>query len=283
MRKALLTSSAVALLAIPAWAQTEQRVVRQADNPVAEQCLEDLRQFSQQMAEDGYWFSGYRAGWGWRGYAGGLPAEAMPADPPVEAEMGLGPWGDTGWSVSPGHQIQTLQSAAAVLARQGDEEGCQYLLARLTETYGAYTGQLREAGVEPGQISAWREEQIAAAVPVAELDRVVSLDSVLGTEVRNHADESLGSIEDVVLDPESGDIAFVIIAHGGFLGFGQDYAAVPWSLLRATPGFETFLLDVDPEAFKNAPQIDPDRLASRDRFNDARHELTGYWEQHRGR
>jgi sporulation protein YlmC with PRC-barrel domain len=303
MRNALLMSTAAALLAAPAWAQTEQQATPEAEQQVAQQCLDDLRLLSQQMAEEGYWFSGYRAGWGWRGYAGGMADQAMPpadpaaapadpaldpavdpaaADAAMEPGMAAGPWGDTGWSVSPGHQIQTLQSAAAVLARQGDEEGCQYLLARLHTTYDDFAGQLREAGVEPGQVSAWREEQIAAAVPVNELEQVVSIDSVLGTEVRNHADENLGSVADVVMDPESGDIAFVIISHGGFLGFGEDYAAVPWTMLRATPGFETFLLDVSQEALENAPQVDPDQLAGREGFTGAREELTGYWQQQGG-
>lgn len=290
MRNVLLMSTAMALLALPAWAQTEQTATGQNDQ-IAEQCLEDLRTFSQQMGEEGYWFSGYRQQhMGWRGGMAGdpmaqapagdmAPADPAMADPAAQPRTGVGPWGDTGWSASPGHDIRTLQSAAAVLARQGDEEGCQYLLARLNDTYTNYTDQLREAGVEPGQISAWREEQIAASVPVEEVAHMMSLDNILGTEVRNHADEQLGSIEDVVLDPESGDIALAIIGHGGFLGFGEDYAAVPWTLLRATPGFETFLLDATEETLENAPSVDPDQIRQREGFATARQDIDGYWQQ----
>jgi sporulation protein YlmC with PRC-barrel domain len=288
MRNVLLMSTAATLLALPVWAQTEQTMTGQNDQ-IAEQCLEDLRTLSQQMSEEGYWFSGYRQGMGWRGGMAGDPMAPAPAggmapadpaaDPAAQPATGAGPWGDTGWRVSPGHAIRTLQSAAAVLARQGDEEGCQYLLARVDETYSNYANQLREAGVEPGQVSAWREEQIAAAVPVEEVEHMLSLDNILGTEVRNHADEQLGSIEDVVIDPESGDIAVAIVGHGGFLGMGEDYAAVPWSLLRTTPGFETFLLDATEETLQNAPSVDPDQITQREGYATARQDIDRYWQQ----
>ncbi len=289
MRNVLLMSTAATLLALPVWAQTEPTATGQNDQ-IAEQCLEDLRTFSQQMSEEGYWFSGYRPGMGWRGGMAGdpmtrapagdvAPADPAMADPAAQPGTGMGPWGDIGWRFSPGREIRTLQSAAAVLARQGDEEGCQYLLARVNDTYTNYVDELREAGVEPGQVSAWRVEQIAAAVPVEEVEHMLSLDNILGTEVRNHADEQLGSIEDVVMDPENGDIAVAIISHGGFLGFGENYAAVPWSLLRTTPGFETFLLDATEETLANAPSVDPDQITQREGYATARQDIDGYWQQ----
>jgi sporulation protein YlmC with PRC-barrel domain len=299
MRNVLLMSTAATLLALPAWAQTEQPAAGQMTGEVAQQCLEDLQMLSQRMAEEGYWFTGHRQGWGWAG--GGMAGQPMAGDPAVgaapgdpaaapgmaaepgmavEPGMGAGPWGATGWHVSPGREIHALQNAAAVLARQGDEEGCQYLLARVEQTYDNYAGQLREAGVEPGQISAWREEQIAASVPVAEMEHMLSLDRILGTEVRNFADENLGSIEDVVMAPGTGEIAVAIIGHGGFLGFGEDYAAVPWALLRTTPGFETFLLDATEETLENAPSVDPDQLRQREGFATATQDIEGYWQQH---
>ena len=304
MRNLLLMSTAATLLALPVWAQTEQPAAGQVNDQVAQQCLDDLQMLSQRMAEEGYWFTGHRQGWGW-GWRGGMagppmagdpavgvapgdPAAAPAAQPGVAAEpgmaagpgMGAGPWGTVGWRVSPGHEINTLQSAAAVLARQGDEEGCQYLLARVEQTYDTYAGQLREAGVQPGQISAWREEQIAASMPVQEVEHMLSLDRILGTEVRNFADENLGSIEDVVMAPGTGEIAVAIIGHGGFLGFGEDYAAVPWALLRTTPGFETFLLDATEETLENAPSVDADQLTRREGFATATQDIEGYWQQH---
>jgi sporulation protein YlmC with PRC-barrel domain len=288
MRNVLLMSAAASLLALPAWAQEQQTTAGQTNDQVAEQCLEDLRTFSQQMTEEGYWFSGYRQGMGWRGgmARGGMaPASgAAPADPAVDpaarAGTGVGPWGDTGWGVSPRHDIRTLQNAAAVLARQGDEDGCQYLLVRLEDTYANYADQLREAGVEPGQISAWREEQIAASVPVEEMEHVFSLDNILGTELRNYDDEELGSIEDVVLDPETGEIAMAVVGQGGFLGMGENYVVVPWTRLRTTPGLETFLIDATAETLENAPTVDPDQLSGREAFSAAYQDLDNYWQEH---
>jgi hypothetical protein len=72
----------------------------------------------------------------------------------------------------------------------------------------------------------------------------------------------------------------VIIGHGGFLGFGGDYVAVPWALLRTTPGFETFLLDATEETLENAPSVDPDQLRQREGFATATQDIEGYWQQH---
>ena len=318
MRTMVLASTALTLIAGLAAAQTDpaapqpgtaqqQEIVQQQQGTVqqqatgqqqgsgqepgtvvAERCLENLRLAATRIDEEGYWFSGYRQDWGWRGQGmPPAPADPVMADPavadpamdPTVAAAGRGPWGATDWGVSPGHDIRILQSAAAVLARQGDQEGCEYLVARMEETYDRYAENLREAGIEPGQVSTWRQEQIAAAVPVNELGQVVSLDSIIGTEVRSLKDERLGSVEDVVMDPDDGGIAYVVVAHGGFLGFGQDYAAVPWDMLYATPGFETLLLDAPPEALENAPSVDLDRLTTREAYADARQTVDGYWQR----
>ena len=54
---------------------------------------------------------------------------------------------------------------------------------------------------------------------------------VIGTSVYNGAGESIGTIEDVMLDKSSNGIMFAVIGFGGFLGIGEKYHAVPWSAL----------------------------------------------------
>jgi sporulation protein YlmC with PRC-barrel domain len=54
---------------------------------------------------------------------------------------------------------------------------------------------------------------------------------VMGTPVYNTAGDHIGTIEDVMLDKTSNGIMFAVIGFGGFLGIGEKYHAIPWSVL----------------------------------------------------
>lgn len=54
---------------------------------------------------------------------------------------------------------------------------------------------------------------------------------VIGTNVYNTGGEKIGEIEDVMLDKSADGIMFAVVGFGGFLGIGEKYHAVPWSLL----------------------------------------------------
>jgi len=54
---------------------------------------------------------------------------------------------------------------------------------------------------------------------------------VLDASLKSPRDESLGDVEDLLLDREY-RAAFAIIGHGGVLGIGESYIPVPWSKLR---------------------------------------------------
>lgn len=233
-------------------------------------CVYDLARLGERMNEEGYWLSGYhRFGAGWGGFnrpngggasAGGDGDPRAPVDAriPAAAAVGGDPgfWGDLGWAAAPGYQIRVLYAAAKVLALRGDGTACRALLQEVHETYEDYASRLREAGVQPGQIASWRQEQILAARPVTEQARAIRVDNLPGTELRNRKDEALGRVEDMVLDPASGRIAYVIVSHGGFLGMGRERVAVPWSLLHTTPGLNALVLDLPPQAVRAAPRFD---------------------------
>jgi sporulation protein YlmC with PRC-barrel domain/Cu/Ag efflux protein CusF len=81
---------------------------------------------------------------------------------------------------------------------------------------------------------------------------------LIGADVENRQGEDLGDIKDVVIDPQTGRVGYVVLAFGGFLGLGEKYFAVPFSALTPAPGErrgdqERFLLNVDQERLKNAP------------------------------
>ncbi len=53
-----------------------------------------------------------------------------------------------------------------------------------------------------------------------------------GTDVYGSDGKDLGEIEDVIIDRETGRIAFATISHGGFLGVGQAVSPVPLAALQ---------------------------------------------------
>lgn len=84
---------------------------------------------------------------------------------------------------------------------------------------------------------------------------------IVGCYVSNRKAENLGKIEDIVVDLQSGQIEYAILAFDELWGLPGKLFAVPWAALglpnpdMATP---TFSLDLDRDALKAAPGFDTD-------------------------
>lgn len=83
---------------------------------------------------------------------------------------------------------------------------------------------------------------------------------LVGWDVKNSQGEELGEIEEIVLNVETGEIAYAVLAHGGVLGIGEKLVAVPWNELKMQPEKEEFLLNVTKEKIESAAGLDEDRL-----------------------
>ncbi len=80
--------------------------------------------------------------------------------------------------------------------------------------------------------------------------------TLTGDKVVNLAEEHLGDIKEIMLDTRSGNIAYVVVAHGGILGIGEKLFAVPWPALRLDALNKRFVLDIAKSHFENAPGFD---------------------------
>ena len=56
-------------------------------------------------------------------------------------------------------------------------------------------------------------------------------EDIIGTNVRNAQNESIGSVSDLILD-QNGQLKGAVISVGGFLGIGDKKVAVPWSSVQ---------------------------------------------------
>jgi sporulation protein YlmC with PRC-barrel domain len=93
----------------------------------------------------------------------------------------------------------------------------------------------------------------------------VRVKDMIGVKVYNPANENLGKIEDLVMDPATGRVRYAVLSFGGFLGMGDKLFAVPWADLKLVPKGTTsagtvkedyYVLDVSKESLKIAPGFD---------------------------
>lgn len=88
--------------------------------------------------------------------------------------------------------------------------------------------------------------------------QVLSTSTIIGDKVINTAGEQLGSIKEIMIDPDDGFIIYAVLSFGGFLGMGDKLFAIPWEALTWDTEEHDFILDVDKEILKNAPGFDKD-------------------------
>ena len=92
------------------------------------------------------------------------------------------------------------------------------------------------------------------AVATDETGSLIAASKVNGTHVYNGQGESLGSIYDVMIDKRSGKVAYAVMSFGGFLGMGEDYHPLPWSVLTYDTEQGGYVVNLDKESLEGAPR-----------------------------
>ena len=89
---------------------------------------------------------------------------------------------------------------------------------------------------------------------VKETSSLIAGSKVTGTNVYNTVGESIGSIYDVMIDKKSGKVAYAVMSFGGFLGIGNEYHPLPWSMLKYDTGKGGYVVNLSKSQLEGAPR-----------------------------
>lgn len=85
---------------------------------------------------------------------------------------------------------------------------------------------------------------------------ILTATSIIGDKVINREGENIGEISDIMINILDGNIEYLIIEFGGFLGIGEKLFAVPFSAVKLNAKDQNFTLDVEKSFLESAPGFD---------------------------
>ncbi|MEX0826530.1 MAG: PRC-barrel domain-containing protein [Acidimicrobiia bacterium] len=86
--------------------------------------------------------------------------------------------------------------------------------------------------------------------------RLLSAHSLMSDRVQQPSGEHLGDMKELMIDLDTGRIAYAVLSFGGFLGLGDKLFALPWSVFHVDTDEKALVLDVPKETLEQAPGFD---------------------------
>lgn len=109
-----------------------------------------------------------------------------------------------------------------------------------------------------------------------ETGKLISADKVQGTAVYNTAGDRLGTIDSIMLNKRSGEVAYAVMSFGGFLGIGERYHPLPWDVLDYDTTQGGYCVNMNKDQLTGAPNYSRDELSSFD-FDRRGSEIDSYY------
>ncbi len=91
------------------------------------------------------------------------------------------------------------------------------------------------------------------AKPETKHHALVASDRVEGTIIRRLSGERVGTIQRLMIDKVSGNVAYAVLRFGGFLGMGEKHLPIPWERLKFDMTRQAYLVSLTDAELAKAP------------------------------
>ena len=96
-----------------------------------------------------------------------------------------------------------------------------------------------------------------------------SANDVRGREVKDNDGQGIGTVGDLLVDDQTHQVRFLVVEHGGFLGFGEKNTLIPVDAVTTITASEV-VIEQSRDRVAAAPGYDPDLV------DDRRHHASVY-------
>jgi len=94
--------------------------------------------------------------------------------------------------------------------------------------------------------------------------RLILSSRVNGTPVFQATGERIGHVDDLSIEKHSGRVIYAIMSFGGFLGIGEKFHPVPWSMLDYSEDKGGYVVPMNKDVLEKAPNYDLKDLTKHD-------------------
>jgi sporulation protein YlmC with PRC-barrel domain len=89
-----------------------------------------------------------------------------------------------------------------------------------------------------------------------ETDMLIGSNKVEGTQVYATDGEKIGTIDKVMIGKRNGRVEYAVMSFGGFLSMGEKFSPVPWDALDYDTKKGGYVVNIDKNRLKDAPNYD---------------------------
>jgi len=155
--------------------------------------------------------------------------------------------------LAPSRRQSVLRAAPHAAARfAGHNARSMAEPGKLAVVLGHHPPRVISAGLEYANMN----QTASSAVPDTSDHALILGSRVNDTPVFSKNGERIGHIDDLSIERVSGKVVYAIMSFGGFLGIGEKFHPIPWSLLDYDPERGGYVVPLDKKALEEAPHYD---------------------------
>jgi len=86
--------------------------------------------------------------------------------------------------------------------------------------------------------------------------QIINANEIVGLPVKNNQNESVGTINSVMLDKVTGQVAYVVLSYSNQLELDNTLFALPWHIFSFNDPENCFTVPFNTDKIRNAPGFD---------------------------